>query len=201
MGTRRTSATSAMVSSSSPACGPCDLLRDGAHADSPCIGADQGFTVGGVGLLSPPNAAHDRVGWPTMRWTITAWYQVRATPRFRLIIMGLERPLIRTPRHVPPRGCVGLCAGQATYPRMLWAPPCQGQFGGFSGDQTREGTFRNVAHPSSAGWLSRSVFNAHVLFNAHVFILRTYSVTNPLVLVVLTQREIPWSAPLRCRSR
>src|SRR5665647_912390 len=105
-----------------------DLLRDGAHADSPCIGADQGFTVGGVGLLSTPNAVHDWVRWPTMRWTITAWCKVRATPRFRLVIMARERYLLRSSRHVPPRGYVGLCAGQATFPRKLWTPPCQGPF-------------------------------------------------------------------------
>jgi len=45
--------------------------------------------------------------------------------------MGLERHLIRTPRRVPPRGYVGLCAGQVTYPRKLWTLLAKGRSEGF----------------------------------------------------------------------
>src|ERR1017187_7070903 len=65
--------------------------------------------------------------------------------------MALERPLIRTPRHVPPRGYVGVCAGQATYPRKLWTPLAKARSEGFRVTRPAEGTFRSVADPSSAG--------------------------------------------------
>src|SRR5664279_782088 len=45
--------------------------------------------------------------------------------------MALERYLLRSPRHVHPPGNVGLCTGQATFPRTLWTPPCQGPSEGF----------------------------------------------------------------------
>ena len=86
---------------------------------------------------------------------------------------------------------------RARTPESCGHPLAKARSEGFRVTRPAEGTFRNVADPSSAGWLGRAVFNAYVLFNAHVFLLRTSSVTNPLVLVVLNQREIPWSAPLR----
>ena len=176
-------------------------MRDGAHAESPCIGADQGFTVGGVGLLSTPNAVHDRVGWPTMRWTITAWCQVRATPRFRLVIMGLERPLIRTPRHVPPRGASVFAQVRPRTPESCGHPLAKARSEGFRLTRPAKVRSETLPIPARLGGSADRCSTRTCCSTRMCSFFAPVQVTNPLVLVVLTQREIPWSAPLRCRSR
>jgi NAD(P)-dependent dehydrogenase (short-subunit alcohol dehydrogenase family) len=47
--------------------------------------------------------------------------------------MAWERHLLRSPSNVPPRGNVGLCAGQGTFPESCGHHLAKAPFGGLSG--------------------------------------------------------------------
>src|SRR5664280_754481 len=138
-GTRTTSATSAMVSSSSLACGSC------------------GGVTGCEMVLMLSLLASAPTGFDCRRWWSLSLLQERHLTGsvandevdHHGLVLGAGNAQILSRhhgagtsptsflRHVHPPGNVGLCAGQATFPRTLWTPPCQGLFWGFSGDQTR----------------------------------------------------------------
>src|ERR1035437_10107563 len=90
--------------------------------------------------------------------------------------MALEPYLLRSPGTFTQRGTSVFAQVRPRTPESCGHPLAKARSEGFRVTRPAEGTFQNLADPSSAGWLSRSVFNAHVLFNAHVFIFRVCSV-------------------------